>query len=164
MGEHAVVVERQPHTGTPCYGQCHDAVQKAVGTWASHGPDLDVERLAYALNRAFGAATIGGPYNAIGADPIAAAERLATEYAALSVTPDRDETAPEAEQLAAIADELGRLRRIETAARNVADRDPTVVDGEGLGGEWCHFCDQQTPGHEPSCDWQALRAALEPLP
>ena len=26
-----VIVRRTPHTGQPCYGQCHDAVQHAVG-------------------------------------------------------------------------------------------------------------------------------------
>ena len=47
-------------------------------------PDaLDVERLAYALNRAFGLQVVGGPLNEIGANPMAAAERLAREYAAL---------------------------------------------------------------------------------
>ena len=35
---HAVIVDRWPHTAAPCYGQCHDAVQKAVGRWAAAGP------------------------------------------------------------------------------------------------------------------------------
>jgi hypothetical protein len=34
VGSHAVIVDRTPHTAEPCYGQCHDAVQAAVGRWA----------------------------------------------------------------------------------------------------------------------------------
>lgn len=44
---------------------------------------LDVERLAYALNRAFGVQVVGGPLNTIAADPMAAARTLAREYDAL---------------------------------------------------------------------------------
>jgi hypothetical protein len=31
---HEVIVKRTPHTAEPCYGQCHRAVQAAVGDFA----------------------------------------------------------------------------------------------------------------------------------
>jgi len=31
MTNHRVSVIRTPHTAEPCYGQCHDAMQSAVG-------------------------------------------------------------------------------------------------------------------------------------
>ena len=58
--------------------------------------------------------------------------------------------------------EIARLRKIEEAARDVADRSEVVSDPEGLGGEWCHYCDHQTPGHGKGCEIVALRAALSP--
>lgn len=39
VGPHAVIVDRTPHTAEPCYGQCHRAVQAAVGRWASGSSD-----------------------------------------------------------------------------------------------------------------------------
>jgi hypothetical protein len=52
------------------------------------------------------------------------------------------------------------LTQLRLHARDLADRCEIDEDPEGLGGEWCHFCQRQTPGHEKWCDWIALRAAL----
>jgi hypothetical protein len=51
MSEHAVIVERAPHTAKPCYGQCHDAVQQAVRRRPAPQM-LDLERLTRALMEA----------------------------------------------------------------------------------------------------------------
>ena len=56
--------------------------------------------------------------------------------------------------------DLARLRTIEAAAREVTAHGFVDSDPEGLGGEWCHFCDEQTLRHATGCDWTALRAAL----